>query len=378
MENLSIDSDNRYGYATVNGKTGVINSSYEWVIEPRYDFIISISENTFKIRIDGKEGVIDLSENILVQPQYEYIGGNCNAEDGMFILKKLRKNNTPCFQLRTEYTLPLSHPYDFLWSQDFNNFVFLENDKLGIYGSKNGGYSEIISAQYDDICAYTDFIIASTRQKEVTRNNEAFSVENVVKYGILDYQNNVIIPLIHNEMKVSESKVFDIPLIERTFFINKGKKSIIINSANKQICDKEFDLINNKEQIEWGDFAYKIYIDAIPYIVDKFGNMLGCNRGDKYLEPFKELNSTESISVCTNNNCKEVINNNGDVLFVSDFEAMNTNENNLIFIKKDGKFGAVDRNNKIIIPFEEGILWGRHDFVVRKNGNYWEPVIWKG
>ena len=380
IENLSVDSNNRYGYATVGGKMGVINSSYKWVIEPKYDDIKSVGENAFKFKVENKYGVVDSYGNTIIPPEYDFITGNPKSNKNTFIVKGTKKrDNTSYFSLITSDNLPLSPMYDFMWYGEDERFVFLENNKFGIYGiGTDNCYCEIIPAEYDEMKDYTDFIVVGKRHKEVTCENETLNVDDVTLYGVIDYNNNIITPLQYKYMEVSENKVYEIPLKDRTFFVNNDNgKYVIINYDNEKVCDTEFD----SKIFDIGDFAYEIYkdkADTFPYIIDKFGNIFGCDNDNSLIKPFEKLNNTESISVRTNGNKKEVINNSGDILFSSDFETMDTNENNLIFIKKGCKYGAVDRNNNIIIPFEEGPLWGRYDFVVRKIDNIWKPVVLKG
>lgn len=74
----SIDCDtlyqvNSYNYlrAGLKGKMGIVNSSYNWVIKPKYLFIEPLTENYFLVINQNKKvGVIDINDKLIIDTAY--------------------------------------------------------------------------------------------------------------------------------------------------------------------------------------------------------------------------------------------------------------------------------------------------------------------
>lgn len=65
------DQNFNYKKATINGKMGIVNNNYDWLIKPQYKYIESLTENIFLIVNQNKKiGIIDVNNKLIVDTTY--------------------------------------------------------------------------------------------------------------------------------------------------------------------------------------------------------------------------------------------------------------------------------------------------------------------
>ena len=352
-----------YGIINVDEKEGVVYSNYNLLIEPKYDFLCASVDKTLKAKLNGKEGIIDIKGNIIIPFEYDFILINPDLHDNNYAIAKLG-DKLGVINFNNEIVIPIN--YEFLWSQDFKHFSYSVGDKYGLLDINN---NVLIPPMYDDAECYSDFMIVSKRFKVAKYEDRYIENEDQEVYGVIDYDNNILIPFEYKKLSVLDKSDYETDFKDRLFYAkNQDYKYVIINSENKKVCDIEFDYVKDSD-----NSIHCASCGKQNYVIDSYGNahLLEYNS----YSDFQMISKDEAVACVWNADDTEisVVNQKAEVLFMNkSIKIVCTNkQNGLIFINKDGQYGAVDRSGNIVIPFEEGMLWGKHNFIVRKNGQKW-------
>lgn len=312
-------------------KWGVIEDNGEWKIKPHYRFMKSYSSELFIAQENNLYGIIDIDRSIVIPFKYESLSF-INSKN-LLIAQLEEKFGI----INTQGDIILSLNYEEV-SEQSNDKIFAVN-KSGKWGILNSDNKLLIPFEYDNIELGKDFFIA---EKE----------EN---FGLADYSNNVLIPFIYKKLNPFEQGM-DITCLSikenLTFIAQRSNKNfIIIDSENKRVSKQVFENVT-----EIGTTLYSANIDNKTCAIDRFGNIK--IPLDKFytIFCFYKLSTGEIVSLVEDDNSNEaLINGNGEIIIPFEVgyrcHGFMYTMGKYILMRKDGKFGVIDQNNNVRIPF---------------------------
>ncbi len=416
-----------YSYYTIyeNGKFGVINNDGETVIEPSYDEMIAIPNNSKPIfvctyDVDDKTGtyntkaINEKNEEILMG--YDKIEAIDNFDS---------KQN--------------------VWYED----NVLRVSKNGKYGIINFDGQEILPCEYDEITALKgttgNFIvkkegnvglvneegqkIVDTEYKNILTLKEGYKNEYIIvnadnKYGLISTSGTVLIEPKYEQVKylgssnlfaVKQNNTWELMDIEENkILINEGYSNIVeAKSENIIVVDKDgkYGVVSkdNKEKIkpQYEDLKYAF---SIYYIAKKDGKYGVINLDNEkviefdyknmtYVENggFIQADKTDTETVIFDNNLSQkitgivselntdkgyikVYSNNEYKYYNFKLEEKNPSdlltENTLFLSKKDGKYGYIDKSGRVVVDYiyEDGTEQNLKGFAAVKKDGVWGSI----
>ncbi|MBN2571704.1 MAG: WG repeat-containing protein [Ignavibacteriales bacterium] len=305
-----------------DGKWGFIHKNGSFFVEPIFEDADNFSECYAKVKQNGKWGFIDIIGRWFINPVFDNVGNFC---EGLAYFQIYKQNQGA---------------YGYL---DINGKIVIPQV---LYSASN--FSEGLAAvQKDNKKLYIDIkgnikIDNQTLSYPYHNFSEGLArVGHSSHYCFIDKQGNIIIDLRCN----------------------------VIKSINKN-CGEVGDF---NEGLAWfQDFSSNDKNGKIGYI-DKTGKII--------IKPFhtKAYNFFEGLALVekwegTSEPTRRYINNDGKIIIdlATDFTDAGDFSNGLAFIRKNKKYGYIDKTGKIVIKpqfewpsnFSEGLAY------VRKNGKY--------
>lgn len=324
-----------------NGKYGLINISGKEVVPTEYEEITIIEEiaNSFKALKNGKYGIIDGEGKTVIEPKYANI--------------------------------------DVLGKDNKSGFV-IENDE-GKYGIINYSGEEILSAKYDEIEKIygQDLYVVSIAGQEKVVNKEGNDVitsgfdsikkitsDGIIftrsnKYGLMSLLGEVIIPATYDDLK---------PAKLGSLIAKKDLTYGIIDTKNEEqipfdymsiIYDEKADIyisedINYTSNILNSSLETKLKGIFVELNMEKGFIKMRIDEDYKYYN-FKfeekkesEIYTTRTLFLSKQNGKYGYIDKDGNVVvdYIYD-DAREQNECGFAAVKKDGKWGSVNKQGKI-------------------------------
>ena len=301
---LKVKKNNKYGLIDFDGKE---------IIPVEYEEITAVSgiENSFKVKKNGKYGIVDSDGKTVIQAQYADI--------------------------------------DILGKDNKSGFI-VKNDN-GKYGIVDYSNSQILDTNYDSIEKIygndTYVVVVNGKQKLVNKKGEDVLVsgfdeikqvlstqENAVifvksnKYGIMNFSGEILINAQYDSLV--ETKV-------GTFIASKDGKYGIININKEEKLPFEYSLVTYNEKAD-------IYITEDEVYNS---NVLNSNFETKISGILIELNENKGyIKLRVDDEYK---------YYNFKFEEKSEKDifpNRTLFVsKKDGKYGYVDKNDKVVVDY---------------------------
>lgn len=288
------------GYYTIyeNEKWGVIDTNQNVVIEPTYDEMIIIPDNTKPIFICTL---------------------NVNYDTNTF--------ETKVFNEKKQELFKSYNTVEVIYNNDKSNNLWYEQNILkvqkdGKYGLINLEGKEILSCSYDDIKA-----IQGTKNVLLTIKEG--------KQGVVDNIGNVIIENSYNEIKSLTNKYED-------GFIVKNEKYGVINVNSTVALEEKYDEIKNV----YGNNCYVVKENGKQKIVNSEGNT--------YLEDsFEEVKQINSNNVIIKKGGKYGISTlSGETKIEAIYDDLSFAFTDTYIAKKDDKYGIITINNEEKIAFD--------------------------
>lgn len=374
------------------GKYGVIDVSGDVIIPLIYDDINIFFDNNrvprAVVRKDGKTGLLDIEANSLIIPiDYESIGEDVysclTAKSGHYLVRKNGK-----FGLINENLSNITpFKYDFIGIGDWeyshymnNEWHYLnlvkirQNDKWGILNSVTG--QEILPCMYDDI--------------NWQFTSDLFICKKGDMWGCVNHQNNVIIPF-QSTRKIYVNHDYPEFILDADIIVDDYEKVSIFNFKGKLrmsgiekvdfLRDKVYKgiyLIRNNNQWQMVDSkSFKVlcvfnnavnptYSGSQRYIVfynnDKSYSLWDIKTKKKLIDAAYDINKVDDedryVTGRYNRNEPSFIMNldTGATTVLPDGCYISSGIMNFFtaFQEKDNKakYGVVDSNGNVIIPFE--------------------------
>jgi hypothetical protein len=304
QEALKVEQDGKYGLINMTGKE---------ILSVEYDEITPILgiENSYKIKKDGKYGIVDHEGKIVIEPQYMDIDILGEDNKSGFIVK----NNQEKYGI-VDYSnnLIIDIKYDSI-QKVYGNDLYVVTDAGKQKVVKKDG-TEILTEGFDEI-----------KQVLSNQENAVIFVKNN-KYGIINLSGEILINAEYDEL--SEAKT-------GTFIAKQGDNYGIID-INKE----------TKVAFEYNSIVYNKKADI--YILEDSNlnsTILNSNLEAQLTGILIELNTEKGyIKIRINEDTR---------YYNFKFEEKQEKDlypNRTLFLdKKDGKYGFLDKNGKVVIDY---------------------------
>lgn len=318
-----------------DGKYGLINFEGKEVLPCDYDEITALKgvTNNLLVKKDGKVGLVNEKGQTIVNTEYKDIKTLKEGYKNEYIIVN---DNNQYGIISTTGTVIIEPKYEDV--KYLNNSEMFAIKDTGVWKLINKDNQILIDGGYDNI---------------IEAKGENVVVEKGGKYGVVTTKNEEKIPVEYEQIKYT----FSIYYIAKT----DGKYGII-NLNNEQV--KDFNYIN-MDYVEKGDFIQADVSDTETVIFDN-------NLSEKISGIVSEINQEKGyIKVYTNNEYK---------YYNFKFEEKKSSDiltsNNLFLSKKDGKYGYVNKEGKVIVDYiyEDGTEQNSCGFAAVKKDGVWGSI----
>lgn len=296
-----------------DGKFGLINLTGKVILEPQYEEIIAVEgiKNSLKIQKDGKFGIASAEGKIIIEPQYADIT-NLGKDDKSGYIVKSDDGKFGIVDYSAKQVLEAK--YDEIKKISGNDlYVVKQNDTLKVVG-KDG--NDIITQGFNDI-------------KQILSNQEdgvIYIKDN--KYGVMKSSGEVTINAEYEELKEAQKGIliakkdgkYGAIDLEKNEKIPFKYNTLTYNEvANLYIAEDEnynADIINSN---------YEVKLTGILSKIDTEKGYMSLRIGEEYKYYNFKFEEKQLSDIFTSN-----------TLFLS---------------KKDGKYGFVDKEGKVIVDY---------------------------
>lgn len=312
------DKNNNLWYENIlkikqGDKYGIMNFEGEELTICQYDEIVALEgiQNTLKVKKDGKYGIIDIEGKEILPTQYEQITNlGKDSKEGFIIQNEAGKYGIVDYSNNQV----LEAKYDGIEKTHGNNQYVVKQGEKQVLVAKDG--TEILKEGYDKIAE----ILKSTE------NGVIFVKGN--KYGVMKLTGEVTIEANYEELKEAKSGLF--------IAKQNGKNGIIDLQINEKVAF-------NYESISYNEKA-DIYVATK---ADFSEDILNSNFEIKQTGILVELNEEKGYLALRQNDETKYYNFKFEEKNVKDIFTFNT----LFLSKKDGKYGFVDKEGKVVVDY---------------------------
>ncbi|TAE72988.1 MAG: WG repeat-containing protein [Bacteroidetes bacterium] len=358
---------------TTKGKMGAANISGEWFITPNHDQIIEVGKCLWAIQANNAHLYILNRENLLKSEKRKYKNFS-EAEN--FIIITDTKNKDGLLDAEGNILVECIYPSLVFFGNDDNNnayFVAKQKNKLGLI-NQNGHL--IIPFEYAYI-TQSDKKTCILVGKGKT-GNELF--------GVIDFQNNILIPLIYNSIgDFLEDTFWAIENIRHNneleseySIINLKNKNLIQNLKEIALLTPEIAMFKRKKvglihpktfeiilKETYNEISFAVQDDADKvFLYIKKNNYYGIMIAETQTEILScvylniMVNSDFTFIVQNKNKKFGIVDNKNNIVLACEyedlFELRSEQEGDFIIFaaKKDKYSGVIDSKSNIILPFE--------------------------
>jgi len=314
-----------YWAAYAGNKWGVIDNKGKFVIEPIYDEMIIIPDNT-----------VDLFICVY----------NVDYNNSTYDTKILNKNNK---EILKEYNQvePLENTDGTnIWYED----NILKYEKDGKYGIIDFKGKKVINAEYDDI--YT-----------LKNNKKSIIIEKNGEKGLLNSSSLGIVIGPEYDDIIGLTEEYNDGYIVKT----KESKYGIVGADKKIILEAKYDEVRNVI----GNECYVVMEDGKLEVINKSGEVIL----DSGYDDIKEIN-IDNFTI-TEDSKYGVISKDSQVIIPAEYEELKYIFKDCYIAKKDGKYGIISKTEEIKIEFIYDSM--SHiktaDFILAENSNYTTDII---
>ena len=325
-----------------DGKYGLINFEGKEITSIDYEEITAVYgiENSFKVKKDGKYGIVGNEGKIVVEPKYADIDILGKDNKSGFIVKD-DSGKYGIIDYSNNQVLEIK--YDAIEKVYGNDlYVVTVDGKQKVVNKEN---TDVLTSGFDSI-------------KQILANQEnavVFVKSN--KCGVMNLSGEVLIDAQYDDLK--ETKL-------GTFIAKKDDKYGIIDIENKEKLAFEYTSIVYNEKAD-------IYIAEDSNFNS---NILNSNLETKVTGMLIELNETKGyLSLRINDEYKYY-----NFKFEEKQEIDIFPNRTLFLSKKDGKYGYVDKEGKVIVDYiyDDATEQNDYGYVAIKKDGKWGSIDSKG
>jgi len=347
---FDMSNNDEYCEAVFYGKHGIINKKGKTIIPFIYDDIRSFANNNFIVKKNNKLGAIDINNKIAIPFEYdEWSYSNYKNHRNLYFLifKKGQKEHYFDSTLTkisfSDYDdVKYIHNYQEYYGKDA--FIVEKNGKFGIVDIED---SVIVPIEYEDIDEYWGELCSHKIKKDD-------------KYGVVVLKNRRIISPKYDNIKYFCEGLAEIELNGKFGFIDTLGKEVIppiyqktkwefTNSRAAVMKNNKWGCIDNKGKViipcvydEAGIYDKPPMIlinnDEKTAFFDIDGKQLTPFKYDDYLLPYN--NSLFSVFV---NGKEGLVDKNGNEIVPPIYESINVYNDPIFGVRKDGKFFYIKR-----------------------------------
>mgnify|MGYP000295574666 CR=1 FL=1 len=373
------EEDGTYKTKALNGKNEEIFTQYdkvEAIQNQDKDGNLWYEKNVLKVQKDGKFGLIDLTGNEIIQIEYDEISVIPEIENS-FKVKKDSKYGIVDGDGKTVVQAQYAD-IDVLGKDNKSGFI-VKNDS-GKYGIVDYSNTQILEAKYDSIeKVYGNdmyVVTISGKQKVVNKAGEDVlttgfdsikqilaNQENAVifmksdKCGVMNTNGEVLIDAQYDSLK--ETKV-------GMFIASKDGKYGIINSNKEEKLPFEYSSITFSEKAD-------LYVAEDSNFNAK---ILNSNLDEKATGILSELNESKGYLKLRVDDGYKYYN----FKFEEKKESDTFTSRTLFLSKKDGKYGFVDKDGKVVVDYiyDDAMEQNDYGFAAVKKDGKWGSIDGKG
>ncbi|QLE01665.1 WG repeat-containing protein [Galbibacter sp. BG1] len=323
----------QYWVVTLENKLGLYTDDI--TLEPEFDEIKFSTQKGAEIHVkkNGKYGILNKKGELVVPIVYNEI----ILKNNLFELKKDDKISYLIDGKISKYNINGNNV--FRTSKYDNYYVFSENKKKGILDDSN---NIVIEPKYDEI-KYKRIYYHSNLPEDI------LIVKNKGKWGIIDIQENNIIPVKYESLNMQ--------FPEKIILGKNGFKQIYDTRSKKLNEEYNFDKFSQYSK----DFSI-IRKDNKETLIDNDNlNMLFPYQYDYIVHDYLPSNKLIIVEM---NEKKGIINIHNEILIPIIYDEVELFCENNIVVKKNDEYSILNSNNKILIPFSKNEI-----FVYTKNDN---------
>ena len=322
-------------------KYGLINLDGKEICACEYDEIKPIigAKNILLTIKDGKQGAVNTTGTVVVKNEYENVTTITDKYEDGFIVK-----NDKYGIVNSTGELVLETKYDEIKNVDGNKtYVVKEADTWQIIDESKKTY---LVNEFEDI-------------KDINLNNVIIKKNG--KYGIISLQGETKVDYIYDDISF---------IFTDTFIAKKDNKYGIIDINGQEKLGFNYTFIKYEEeadfiraqkensQTELLDRNFKLKAEGIVSEINTDKNYIRVRVGEEYkYYNFKleektniEVLNTNTLFLSKQNGKYGYINEKGIVVvdYIYD-DAKEQNKYGYVAVKKDGKWGCLDQNGKVIV-----------------------------
>lgn len=315
----NIDKNNNLWYeANVlkvekNGKYGIIDLSGKELLPCEYDSISALEgvKNSLKISKEGKFGIANTEGKVIVTVEYTDIQGMGTDNKEGFIVKS---NDGKYGIVDFSNNKILETKYDEVAKIYGNGFYVVKQNGNQLLVDKDG--IEVLKSGFDEITA----ILKNTENGVIYKKNN--------KYGIIKTTGEVTLEASYDELKETKSGIL---------IAKKDGKYGVIDLENNSKVEFKYNAISYNEKAdlyitedenfnnEILDNTYTVKLTGILIDLDSEKGYLELRKDDEYKYYNFKFEEKKEADIFTSN-----------TLFLS---------------KKDGKYGFIDKEGKVIVDY---------------------------
>ena len=373
-------------YETGEYKTKVLNSKNEMIFT-QYDKVEAIpnqdvnqnlwyEEGILKVQKNGKYGMINFEGKEILQPEYETIEAVAGIKNAILIQKDgkygvVDKEGKAMTDIAYTEIKPLGKD---------NKSGYIVNDEQGKYGIIDYSKNQVLPNQYEGIEAVYGndlyVVVEAGKQKLIQKDGtevlkDGFDKITAIlktsgagviyqkadKFGVMDLTGKVVIDSTYESLKEAKSGIF---------IASKDGKFGIIDMAGQEKLPFQYQSITYQEAADFyvaEDTSFQANILDNNFAVKQTGILIQIDTDKGYME----LKQGEEYKYY---NFKFEEKSQTDIL-----------SNNTLFVsKKDGKYGFVDKNGKVIVDYlyDDVTNQNNYGFAGIKKDGKWGSVDSKG
>ena len=299
-EREKINRDNKYFALYANKKWGVINQEGEEIIEPAYQEMIVIPNNTRDVFIctyDINEETGEYKTKAINSKNEEILTGYEQIE----VLQNIDKNGNTWYE---------------------ENILRIKKD--GKYGLIDLNGKELIPTEYDEITVLSEM-------------ENSILIKKEEKVGLVNDNGSIII-----EPNYKDIKSLGTTYKDGYITIDENDKYGVISATKKQILENEYEEISQKYLGEY-------------YLVKEEGKLKLINSsGETILEEgFDDIKSVTSKGVIfvKDNLCGEM-DKEGNILIDAEYQDLREVRDGIYVAKQNDSYGIIDSDKNIKLNFD--------------------------
>ena len=325
-----------------NGKYGVINLDGKEILPCEYDEITALEgiKSTVKIVKDGKYGIADNTGKVLLGTQYAEVTNLGQDNKAGFIVKG---EDGKYGIVDYSNTQVLEAKYDEIYKIHGNDFYVVKQDGKQVLIKKDGTVT--LSEGFDEITAILKNV----------ENGVIYKSSN--QYGIMKTTGEVTIEASYEELKETKSGIF---------IAKKDGKYGVIDLENNPKVEFKYQTMSYNEKADLyiaEDENFNNDLLDSSYTVKQTGILVDLNDEKEYIE----------------------MSQNGEYKYYNfKFEEKNVTDifdsNTLFLSKKDGKYGFVDKEGKVVVDYiyDDATEQNSYGYAGIKKDGKWGAIDNKG